>query len=632
MATFHKHIKNQIKLPVVAFILFFGVTVSAQVTMPKQVKRLKAFHRSNQTFLVWNGIESYGEPSARGEISGGLLQTEFKKKLNALKQAKKDGHEICYRVYRSDRPIDANSLQDVELLAEVQPLSVYYPFHLGMSWYEDKHKNEIIPRLAVEPEKPLEDYQELYVHTVNKSDKSYYAVLAVINGKENTFISDENSLIEPLKETPGEPEPVLQRIERIDKDQHYVWQKGPAEVRYYVRWVHEPYANISRCYEWAVAVPDSYNEKKPAALQLSLHSWGGNADRGTYWYDVKPNTIRIAAVNYPPQDWWYGYRNNYEISELKDNDIVFNYTERRLMSFINWTQKKWNIDKNLIFVEGQSMGGAGAISFGMKNGDTFCYANSWVGIACWRHSTYFRKGERAKWGNIEQLMNYNGVKFDDWMDLSWWLHEYPKKETPFLSFANGKNDGGIGWDQAVRAVNALWETKRPFVFLWGMSGHGQRAKFMMNPDMMALDKSIPAFRSCSLDDGLGTGTKLAEPKKFETREGKILDDWYDGDSTGQINAYLLWKNVNEEKDKYEITVYLDEKAPKSTCIVDMTPRRTKVFKAKPGQKFRWTNSNVYNKNEIQAGEITADKWGLVTIEKLKVSKAGNRIRITVRAF
>ena len=33
------------------------------------------------------------------------------------------------------------------------------------------------------------------------------------------------------------------------------------------------------------------------------------------------------------------------------------------------------------------------------------------------------------------------------------------------------------------------------------------------------------------------------------------------------------------------------------------------------------------KNEIQTGEITADKWGLITIEKLKVSKAGNRIKI-----
>ena len=34
------------------------------------------------------------------------------------------------------------------------------------------------------------------------------------------------------------------------------------------------------------------------------------------------------------------------------------------------------------------------------------------------------------------------------------------------------------------------------------------------------------------------------------------------------------------------------------------------------------------KNEIQTGEITADKWGLITIEKLKVSEAGNRIKIT----
>ncbi|MCK4790588.1 MAG: hypothetical protein KAV87_43030, partial [Desulfobacteraceae bacterium] len=259
------------------FLLFFHSVAYDEVTRSKQVTGLKAFHRSGQTFLVWNGIEKYGEPSAEGKISGGLLQTEFKKRVNVLKQAKKDGHEICYRVYRSDRPIDANSLQDAELLAEVQPLSVYYPFHLGMSWYQDKFRDKIIPRLAVEPEKPLKDGQELYVHTVTEPGATYYAVVAVVNGKENASISKGNSLQESLCEKPGEPEPVLQRIDRIDKDQHYVWQKGRAEVHYYVRWVHEPYSNLPRCYEWAVAIPDFYNEKKPAALQLSLHSWGGNA-------------------------------------------------------------------------------------------------------------------------------------------------------------------------------------------------------------------------------------------------------------------------------------------------------------------------------------------------------------------
>jgi len=453
-------------------------------------------------------------------------------------------------------------------------------------------------------------------------------VTSRVGEKENRTISVENSLQAPVEEEPGEPEPVLQRVKRINEKDHYLYQKGPAEIRYYARWVDMPYSNVPRVFEWAVAIPRAYNEKTPACLQISLHAWGGNVDRGTYWYDVKPCTIRASTVNYPVQDWWYGYRRCYGIPNCVMKDVVFNYTERRLMSFVRWLGKNWSIDRNLVFVEGQSMGGSGALHFGMKNGETFCYANAWVGIACWRYSTYFRNGEKKKWGATDELMNYNGVKFDDWMDLSWWLRRYPQKETPFLSFANGKNDGGIGWPQAVMAVKALWETKRPFVFSWGMAGHGQRAKFMLNPELIELKKSIPAFRNCSLDDDLGTGRKLASAKRFKTRSGKVIEDWYDGDSTGQINAYLLWKNITDQKDRYEITVYLARKAPSDSCVVDLTPRRTQEFRARPGEKFRWTNVSVADNSKIQSGNMSADRLGLVTIEGVLVTTDGNKISIT----
>lgn len=612
------------------FFLLFPLLcncVSTDATVGKQVTGLQAFHRSGQTFIVWNGIENYGEPLPEGKVPGGLLQAEFKKKYEALKKAEKNGRKLTYRIYRSDKPINSNTIKSAELIAEAQPLSVYYPYHLGMYWYEDSFSKSIVPRLAVEPGNSLEDGQEVYVHTVKKTGKSYYAVVASINGKSNFLISESNSIKEPVIEQTADPEPVLQRIQKLDKKQHYMYQFGPAEIRYYMQWVGEPYSNMPRGYEWAVVIPDSYNRNKPAVLQLSLHGWGATLDGGTYWYDVKPSTIRISTVNYTPQDWWYGYRKTLGRAKLSKDDVVYNYTELRLMHFINWVKKNWQIDDNLVFIEGQSMGGAGAMSFGMKNGDVFSYANSWVGIGSWRNSTYFRKGESDKWGDIDELTNYNAVKFDDWMDLSWWLRKYPQTDTPFLSFANGKNDGQIGWLQAVITVKALQETKRPFVFLWGMQGHGQRAKFMMDSEIMALNKSIPAFRNCLLDDNIGTGSKMNTPQKFTSREGKVLDDWYDGDSAGQINAYLMWGGVREEEKEYEITVFLTKEAPKDTCTVDITSRRTQKFKAKHGEKFRWVNVDLRSNKEIQSGEVIADKWGLITIEGLRINKIKNRIKI-----
>jgi hypothetical protein len=621
--------KRHIKL--VLLILIFSILSCSKIdgssNIP-QVTGLKVFHQNGQTFIVWNGIERYGEPSAEDEVLGGLLQPAFKKKLELLKKAEKEGKKISYQIYRSTNSITSTSIKSAELIADVQPLSVYYPFHLGMTWYGEIHKNSVIPRIAVEPLKTLNDGQEVYVHTIKKNGRFFYAVTNLINGKENTSITAQNSLNEPIFEQISSPEPVLQRVRKIDRKQHYLYQHGPAEVHYYMMWVDEPYSNKPQGFEWAVAIPKGCGtEKKPAVLQLYLHPWGGNPDTGTFWYDVKPCTIRVSTVNFPPQDWWYGYRMSYGHSKQNKNDIVFNYTERRLMHFIDWVKKNWEIDENRIFVEGSSMGGTGAMHFGMKNGDIFAYANSWVGIGSWRNSTYFRKGERVKWGEIDELMNYNGVKFDDWMDLSWWLSKYPQKETSFLSFANGKNDDQIGWYQAVVTVKALQETKRPFVFRWGMGGHGERAIFMFNPEIMALDKSIPAFHNCSLDNKIGNGTKLSISQKFKTQEGKVLDDWYDGDSKGQINAYLLWESVVEGDDKYEITVFLTKEAPKDTCTVDITPRRTQKFKAKPGEKFKWSNISLKDGKEIQAGAATSDQWGLVTIEKLIVSKGKNRVKI-----
>ena len=78
--------------------------------------------------------------------------------------------------------------------------------------------------------------------------------------------------------------------------------------------------------------------------------------------------------------------------------------------------------------------------------------------------------------------------------------------------------------------------------------------------------------------------------------------------------------------RWEMTVALTAKAPKEECTVDITPRRLQKFKAKPGEKLKWSNTS--GAEEIQSGEVTADKWGLVTLQKVVVTKAENRIVIS----
>ena len=67
----------------------------------------------------------------------------------------------------------------------------------------------------------------------------------------------------------------------------------------------------------------------------------------------------------------------------------------------------------------------------------------------------------------------------------------------------------IGWEQAAEFYRALQETRRPHIFVWGQSGHGQRARLPISlndrhmPMDLRIDQSLPAFTNCSLDDDPG---------------------------------------------------------------------------------------------------------------------------------
>jgi hypothetical protein len=81
-----------------------------------------------------------------------------------------------------------------------------------------------------------------------------------------------------------------------------------------------------------------------------------------------------------------------------------------------------------------------------------------------------------------------------------------------------------------------------------------------------------------------------------------------------------------------MTVYLDPGeparerpgAPADSCTVDLTPRRCRLFSAEPGERFRWSNTFL-GEGRQALGWSTADRWGLVTVEGLVVTKGKNRI-------
>jgi hypothetical protein len=265
------------------------------------------------------------------------------------------------------------------------------------------------------------------------------------------------------------------------------------------------------------------------------------------------------------------------------------------------------------------MGGTGALMLALRFPEKIAWAISWVGIHIPSMSPQFKESYEFVYGKPEW-----GVKFEDGTPVwdhfndAWYLRNNPGKDIGFITFSNGKNDGAIGWQQAVEFYRALQETRQPHMFVWGQEGHGQRAYMPRGGGerVMPLDirtnQSLPAFTHCSLDSNPGNGNPG------------------DGDASGQINCCLYWEtnNIVDRSERWEMTVGLLDQAPRDTATVDITPRRRQQFKTEPGAQLAWTNTALDHNKIVQSGRVVADKWGLITLEKIVVGKKKNRLSIS----
>jgi hypothetical protein len=80
--------------------------------VPAQVTGVKAFHRAGQTFISWKEIS---DPVGTDEVKWGRM----KQILDQLDKSRR----LRYCVYRSTRPITAETLPEAERIAVVKPLS-----------------------------------------------------------------------------------------------------------------------------------------------------------------------------------------------------------------------------------------------------------------------------------------------------------------------------------------------------------------------------------------------------------------------------------------------------------------------------------------------------------------------------
>ncbi len=587
----------------------------------EQVSNAAAMHRDGDTMITFQEVNS---PLTNEDVS---CET-----FNTVEGLLDDTEKIRYRIYRSPNPIETRTdLLNAELIDEIPPLSCWNARYYG----RDNCNGELaVPRFPIDDLTIAPPGTGIYVHrhAEGQSNQAFYFISHSVDGAEDfSTLSIGTNVTVPVLEDTG-PGMVLERSVETPDSFRYV--NNPT-LHYYVRWECPPTHNLpSEPYNYLVAEPRDEDAVFPAPVDVALHCWGGSLNGGYgWWYRAEEGGIMVSTNQYP-YDWWTAYHENYRTLKSFEDGTVQPYNQVRILSFLyDFVAERFDIDTERLLLSGSSMGGSGASMWGMRSGHIFSHIISWVGIHTPSLSPHFLSSFENMFGKEEWNTTYsnsglerfgyeiidpsdNVSAFDYW-DTTQWILDHPDVETPWISFANGKNDSAIGWPQAHAYVNALQKTHRPFNFAWGQSGHSTRAQLIDGTDRycgldFTKNQVQPIFQNCSLDDDLG-----------DTPEA--------GDDQGRINRYFSWdpSSIVETADQLEMSAWLIDDAPDDSCTVDIGFRRLTDFTIAQTDYFYY---EVFDAGDavISTGYTTADDMGLLSLKQLTISRGegANRIVLT----
>ena len=627
-----------------------------------QVTQLRVSHRAGQTFITWKEVEDLaadaGPPSVDWVPKESVTWTQYHKAMSDA------GRRIAYSIYRYDRPMTRDNLHQATRIAVVGPLSGWNvnganserPIDLALAnkyTHRHGHWNPFsdarvvgawgghcpLDRFVTEADNgPLPPGTGLYVHTATRKARACYAVVASINGTENTAaLSKANSLQAPVDETPGEPEPVFQR----ELPKLPFWP-NPEKRLHYVRWLAPPYTHLPSAYEnLAVCVPEKLGRGVP--LELSLHR-----DDRSYWRTgirVEPDSVVLRPYDWPRHSWWYGHHEALDTLKSFRRGLVRPYTERRVMWLLEWAAAKWPIDRNRILVTGvvRRSGGPGATSgngrspsnaaarLALRHPEVFNLAMPGYNVVPdWRVDT--PDNLMAVWGDpkwqikaapLDPAAKDTGRSVWEELNLLRIVSELPTDAGVPVMTLSTKVQGPAAPD-VVKLTNLMLRKRFPILFrfhYWPGSAllpisAGGTWPGMIHADVRR-DLPVPAFNAVVL-------------RKHKQALSAIPPEDAKG-TDGDINADLRWGDAMDKPDRFEIGLWTVGRWDRGVAS-DVALRRVQRFKPAAGTTVTWTFKSPAGKHYLskpsdQSGQATVGEDGLVVIPGLKIT--GGRGKLVV---
>jgi chitodextrinase len=606
--------------PILSLEVMCNVPLPSPIT---QVSNVTARFKDGDTMISFDEVNS---PLNDENVTC----DQYYSAVDTLDQTK----EVRYRIYRSTLPVTtANDIVNLQYVDEVKPLSCWDDKFFGLANCDG---DKIVPRYPLDDLVIADPGTGIYVNRYKGTGEQtacYYVSRAVNGAEDFSLVSVNGNTSQPVTESQGYGMVVLREVQTPES---FYYVDDPI-LNYYVRWECQPTANVPNTpYDYLVAESPASQSREHPVIDLALHCWGGSLNGGYgWWYRAEEGSILVTTNQYP-YDWWTAYNENLGTIKSLTGSSVKPFNQVRILSFLfDYAIPQYNADRNRITLSGVSMGGSGASMWGIRSGHIFSNIISWVGVHIPEESPTFSGSYLGVYGGdrsrgciytnegltrfgYEKLTQEDGVSPWDYWDNEYWLNTHRGIATPWLSYSNGRNDEAIGWEQAYKNTVALMDTKRPFNFHWGMSGHSERAVLLGtgNDRYCSVDfrnnQLMPAFTNCTHDTGLGVSAS-ATPE------------------TGQMNQYFVWNTTTIEDSTRHIafTTWLTNSAPADSCTTDITLWRTQELLIEPGYQYNWENRSVSTGAVIQSGTVEADTLGLITIEGVRIRKGSNSRRIVL---
>lgn len=340
--------------------------------------------------------------------------------------------------------------------------------------------------------------------------------------------------------------------------------------------------------------------------------------------DMRDYNVFFARTH---DEYWWGATANYRGPEKADIPRIMageTSCEKRVLDSVEWTIRKYGIDRNRVYLCGNSMGGQATYAIGLAHGEVFAAVNANVPATVWFAAA--RLGFVDANGEDAEAPGPSGFA-DPPVCVEW----------------SGVDD--VWSRERDVIVRGMVRRQWPLMLLWGPFGHcGSVSEARLKNDLVerfdwlsvAKNEAYPVFTNATCDDRLPWPFKTWKPVKawfggwagdIESAEIEIADG---APEAGQMNAFFRWRNVRDDDGGFEMELRLAtaaelgtvQFAPPASAVAAVAVRRIQSPRFAEARELEWSFGSA-------SGTAVRGVDGTLSIPVLEISAVPRVLRLSL---